>query len=288
MPTPTRASFAPRNWVWETGVSLSGGTWLTSLPLTRLLNFDPQKKARSSGTGLSATKIIVDLGQARTANFFAFMFSNIRESSLIRYTFGNDATFATYEHRSDWLPAYPVTQPFGTRPFGVFSFGGFQAFDESDPRGVGHSYFVGYTYLARYVQIEVDDSGNDDGYVEVGVIYAAQIEEVTIQVRPGFGVEPIEVVIKDRTLGGTLHIDPLYKYDRMTFELQWLASSDMLPTWFEMLKWRGRSKPILVFLRPSDTLNLYRLGMYGVIADPPRILHQGNDYFGAQITMESL
>lgn len=289
MATPTKAFLLPRNWVTDgDAVTFTGGSWELNLPLTRLASVDPRVRAWSTDAANVSTIIEVDLGQERTLNFLAALFTNMSQSAQIRYTIGNDDIFATYEYRSAWLPAYPVTQPFGQGAFGVFSFGGFQAVDANDPRGVGHNHFLGYAYSARYLRIEIDDDTNSDGVLKVGVVFAGYGEELTVQVKDGFNGGIREEVIADRAVSGALHIDPLYKVQTLGFEIWWEPKATAMARWYDMLADRGRSKPVLVFLLPDDELNLSRLGLYGIITEYARLTQMRNSYFGAAISMESL
>lgn len=289
MATPTKAFFVPRNWVVDgTAVTFGGGSWLSTLPLTRLASMDPRVRAWSSDAALASTVIEIDLGQARTLNFLAVLFTNMSESAQVRYTIGDDATFATYEYRSDWLPAYPVTQPFGQGAFGVFSFGGFQELDDSDPRGIGHSHFIGVTYSARYLRVEIDDDTNPDGRLKVGLVAAGFGEELTVQVKDGFNGGVREEAIVDRARSGALLADPLYKVQTLAFEMQWEPKDVALARWFDMFADRGRTRPMLVYLLPDDVLHLYRLGIYGVVSDFVKMTQLRNTFFGAVVAMESV
>jgi hypothetical protein len=75
------------------GGTLSGGSWLASLPLTNLQNRQVQKVARSSNTAVSSTQFQIDLGQARNIGVLALVVHNISVSGRVRVC-GSDAAAA--------------------------------------------------------------------------------------------------------------------------------------------------------------------------------------------------
>lgn len=73
--------------------TLSGGSWLTTLPLTNLQNRQVQKVARSTNAATSSTQFQIDLGQARTIGVVALVVHNISVSGYARIT-GSDSSAA--------------------------------------------------------------------------------------------------------------------------------------------------------------------------------------------------
>lgn len=64
--------------------SLSGGSWLTSLPLTNLQNRQVQKVARSSNANASSTRFDIDLSAPRPVGVLALVVHNISATGKLR------------------------------------------------------------------------------------------------------------------------------------------------------------------------------------------------------------
>lgn len=64
--------------------TLSGGSWLATLPLTNLQNRQVQRVARSSSAAVASTQFQIDLGQARSIGVAALVVHNISVSGLVR------------------------------------------------------------------------------------------------------------------------------------------------------------------------------------------------------------
>ena len=64
--------------------TLSGGSWLSSLPLTNLQNRQVQKVARSANAAAASTRFGIDLGQARAIGAVALVVHNISVSGYVR------------------------------------------------------------------------------------------------------------------------------------------------------------------------------------------------------------
>jgi hypothetical protein len=72
--------------------TLSGGSWLASLPLTNLQNRQVQKVARSTNAAVASTQFQIDLGQARSIGVLGLVVHNISVSGRVRVTGGESAS----------------------------------------------------------------------------------------------------------------------------------------------------------------------------------------------------
>lgn len=86
--------------------TLSGGTWLTSLPLTNMQNRQVQKVARSNGVTNAATQFAIDLGSARAIGVLGLVVHNMSVSAKVRITGAATTTahtnlFTTFESAFD-------------------------------------------------------------------------------------------------------------------------------------------------------------------------------------------
>lgn len=82
------------SWSNRTDAStLSGGSWVATLPLSNLQNRQIQRVARSTNVAVTSTQFQIDLGQARNIGVLALVAHNMAVTSKVRVT-GSDATSA--------------------------------------------------------------------------------------------------------------------------------------------------------------------------------------------------
>jgi hypothetical protein len=80
---------------WQNRVddgTLSGGSWLSALPLANVQNRQVQKVARSTNAAEASTKFDLDLLSAQSIGVFALVVHNISNVGKVRITASNDAT----------------------------------------------------------------------------------------------------------------------------------------------------------------------------------------------------
>jgi hypothetical protein len=80
---------------WQNRVddgTVSGGSWLSSNPLTNVQNRQVQKVARSTNAANSSTKFDLDLLTQQTIGVFALVVHNISSTGKIRISASNDST----------------------------------------------------------------------------------------------------------------------------------------------------------------------------------------------------
>lgn len=133
--------------------TLTGGSW--SIALSKLQDEDIGNVARSSDTTTSSTKIQCDLGSANyTLRALSLHAHNLSSAAQIRFMLGTTAGGSeTYDSTSD--DAYTVTYD-----------NDLDEFQGGDYTSIIH--VLGTGYASRYVTIEIDDTTNSDGYIEIG------------------------------------------------------------------------------------------------------------------------
>lgn len=90
--------------------ALSGGSWLSTLPLTNLQNRQLQKVARSSNATAAATQFSIDVGQARAIGVMSLVNHNISAVGRVKVSAGESAasitnlwtTFASEFNNAAW------------------------------------------------------------------------------------------------------------------------------------------------------------------------------------------
>jgi hypothetical protein len=190
--------------------TLSGGSWVTTLPLANLQQTLMSKIARSTNALATSTVINVDLLAVNV---------NIRLIALVRHNF---STSATYTVKAGTTPgasnvynsgaAQPVWTP-------VFLPGDLEF--EQDPWWLGYaidsdianypaSLWIdcGQNFQARYWTIQITDSGNTAGYVQISRLWMGQLWQSPHSYEYGATTIWEARDVEEQSLGGVLYFDP--------------------------------------------------------------------------------
>lgn len=128
------------------GAALSGGSWSGVLPLANLKNRLLSKVARSTNALAASSLVNIDLGSAKSIKALGAIATNISATgATYRVRGSNDNTFATSLFDTGTVSA--VTQT----PHLIIGI----------PAGI----------VARYWRIEITDTANAAGYVQIGRVF---------------------------------------------------------------------------------------------------------------------
>lgn len=157
--------------------SLSGGSWLTALPLNNVLTNDVQQVARSIDAQFTSTVIWADLGLPSSIDGIMFGPVNLSPGAQWQAKFYSDAAHTVLLHDTGLQTAIGDVIDWADEN---------EWFEWEDPRfwfGIANEQdalpFYAYhictaTVQAQYIVIEIFDSGNGDGYIEIGRLMIAQ------------------------------------------------------------------------------------------------------------------
>lgn len=169
--------------------SFSGGSWSASLPLTNLANKLLSKVARSSNALAASTLIQVDLGATYNVRVISLCAHNITASGTVRIRGFSDSGYTTQVTGADsgTNTAFPA---------------GFTATDVlNNPKN--YTYVFSTYKAARYWKIEITDTGNAAGYLELGRLWLGEANfepAVGVSYGASLGYESRDVI--EETLGG--------------------------------------------------------------------------------------
>lgn len=145
--------------------ALSGGSWSASLPLANLQNKLLKKVARSTDAAAASTKFTVDLGAARPIRAIALLQHNISRLGQVRVRGYSDAGLTILLRDTGTVNAWPA------------------AFTDYDVAIYPHHWiFPIVETAARYWLVEITDTGNPAGYVELGRCWLASAFEPEVPI----------------------------------------------------------------------------------------------------------
>lgn len=244
-------------------VTLSGGAWLAEedYRLANLLSDDMGLVARSHSLALDDTMFDVDLGEARAVFGVALAGGNLSRQAKWRVTAGEDATFAAWDYRSEWMDAFPVVfTPYSIPWEDEHRWDGKRTEEERRlfPQPLADLYET--AVIARYWRIEIDDNEAEqtDGYVEFSRLFIAAGYIPSRDIDFDSEVALVDESVRQTTLGGRDIYD--VRQVRRTATLSWpyLPEDEALSNLFDSQYRQGISKQIFVVWDPDDTVNFAR------------------------------
>lgn len=134
--------------------------------------------------------------------------------------------------------------------------------------------------LMKQYKIELFDSANTDGYVEIGRLFMCPAYQPTRNMNYGesIGYEPNTKILSSPS--GTEYFDAQNNFRVARFQLSFVSTNEAMTNIFEMQRIQGNSEEILYIFDPDDTNNKLRRSFLGrlreltPIEQPYLSLHQ--------------
>lgn len=182
--------------------TFTNGTWSATLPLTNLQNRQLSKVARSTAATTASAKFDCDLGVARAVGMIAIPKHNFTTAALVRVRGASDSGFTSVVYDSGWVAGWPA---------GVTA---------EDVVGMNVSFWLAPASVqtARYWRVEVDDTANSAGYIQMGrlIIAGAYVPAVSPNYGGNTGLES-ETTRTVTDGGGALYdVRPIRRVHRFT------------------------------------------------------------------------
>lgn len=172
-------------------VDASVGSWLAARPASNVLDERLHHVARSTNDDAASTKIEIDLGVARAVRVIAIYLPNISKSGATVRIYAsdtaNDFSGAELIYDSTALAAHPS---------------GIDA-EECEGYKVWFRHITAAVETARYWLIEIVDTSNADGYVDVGqIMICGGLQLTNVGIVPGAKAGFDDDTKRYRTEGG--------------------------------------------------------------------------------------
>jgi len=229
--------------------TLSGGTWLAALPLANLQNRLVQKVARSNGLTLAATKFDYDLNSAsKSTGVVSLVVHNLSVTAKVRITAGAVAGLSSPGYQSAWLDVWPA----GMVPLSLLEWeaDNFWLGTLSESARAGYqSPFIHILPTAqtfRYWRVEIDDTGNPDGYVQIGRLFASPTWTPSINYSLGAVLGYTDPTPIETSLSGAEYFDVRGRAREFGFNLGGLTESEAYDYVLQLQRAAGISGEILI------------------------------------------
>lgn len=219
--------------------TISGGSWSTACPRANMLSRRMYEVARTVDTLTTSTRWTIDWGSATDVRGLALIGHNLSSAATIRRKLGTTSGGAEVSDTGA-LPAW--------------------AFTPRQYSGRAHNVIVlSPAGAARYDTVEINDTTNPDGYIEIAHLFVGPIWTPTYDV--SYGLQDGFVTTDGVTRGptGALHASQMLPLRQTTcvLEASPLAEADEL---HEILRTAGRTELLLYVRDQSDRAATQRYG----------------------------
>jgi hypothetical protein len=238
------------------------GSWSTTLPLINIKTRSLSRKARSTNTANSSTKLRFSLDSERIIGSVAIVNHNMQKDATWRYRVYSDSGYSTLVYDSGTINVWPL-MPFGSYEWEDSRFWDLQLSAEEIALFTKTLTYVPDTVAsAQYYQIEFFDSTNTDGYVELGRIFVGAIYQPEINMSLGASIGDETNTIVDMALSGAEFFDRRTSYRVAKFTLDHLAYNESIING-DIMKISGVDAEVLYIYDDNTALDLHRRAFLG-------------------------
>lgn len=246
----------------DTGTTLSGGSWLVALPLNNLLDRTPTVIARSSNTLLASTQFDMTLTESRVLKSFALVNHNLSLSATWRIKLGTSLG-ASDVYDSGALQVWRMS--FDSDLLEWESNSWWEG--DYDDDYIGHPFaaihLAGSTPSARYLRIEINDTTNPAGYIQIGRLFAGS--GITPIYNMGYGMSDTweNASVAETSIGGSEYFDVRRSNRAVKFTLGTLNQDAEFKYFYEMQRRLGTTGEVLYLPDQTDMTACQMTGFVG-------------------------
>ncbi len=231
--------------------ALSGGSWQAANPLTNLQDARLDVVARSSDALAASTQFDVDLGVARAIRVIALPYHTISSAGTIRIRgyAGAGHTSLVYDSGTNnvWESGLTVENTAGMN--------------------IGYTIVPTADQTARYWLIEITDTGNAAGYVDVGRLILAAGWQPSVNLSIGAKLPLVTKTDMEDTDGGATTFTTRPVRRQTAFEIKYLQEAEALDSAYTMQRIAGASGQIMWVQSPTTTTQMHNLAYLATLEE---------------------
>lgn len=260
------------------GPTISGGSWSASLPAVNVQDRQLQKVARSTDATAANTKLIFDLKTAQSVGLLAVFIPNITKTTTPTVQWkGGTSSGASDVYNPGAVSYWPsgitaddVISPDGTR------------------MNVWHVLVPNAAQSARYWELDIVDTGNADGYVDVARVCICGAFTPSTNIANGDrpGIETATQRLE--TDGGAALYNPKRRRRTHSFSLNELTQAEAFASVRKMQRLLGTSGQLVWVPDPADTTYGYDRNFLGVMRELGPLEGNAQRYNSSWMIVEEL
>ena len=245
--------------------SQSFGSWTAALPVGNLSVASISQVARTLGITTNLTKFESDLGGTRLIYIIGLIAHNMTPNALVRITASNDPLFATTEYQTAWLDVVPVV--WGSGNGGLWGVDGVWTgkYLATDLEGMTKNFWHVPTtpVLARYWRVEMDDTLNSDGYIDIGRLFIGPAWVPMYNFNTGAKLSWEDPSIISPGLDGVNFVEAKTKKRVFKFALSFLGKDEAMAQAFETQRRQGTTGQVVIIPYPDAATHQFRESFLG-------------------------
>jgi hypothetical protein len=247
--------------------ALSGGAWVSGLPLTNLQDRVLGKVARSANVFTSSTQFLADIGPDMPARVIGLVAHTLSLSASVRIRASNDNTFATTLFDSGWQDAWPAVYDTVSLEWQALNWWSGKYLDRQR-QGYTWNYIldIGQSINAEYWLVEIDDTGNPAHFVQLGRLFIGDAWQFTCNMQYGstsLAWEDGSAVQESRS--GAESFDKRAKFRVVRFTTNFMQIDEAMSEAFDIQRQAGITEEVIFMYDPADTLHRLRRQFMGRI-----------------------
>lgn len=223
--------------------TLSGGSW--QAPLVNIQNRRLQAKARSADTTLNNTKFDISLPEGRVIGLVALCAHNFSVDAAVKITIGTTLG-ANDILDSGWQEVWPAM--YSTLALDWEDPNYWTGTLEEEVRAEYPSnfiYILPYKCNASFLRVEVDDTTNSSGYVELGRVFVGKAAKQSKNVAYGAALGWRDDSRIGRNRLGSKNYEEVTKYRIASFTYDSADRTEALESLFELQRISGTTREVI-------------------------------------------
>lgn len=238
--------------------TLSGGSWEAALGLEKLRDPRPKLKARSTDAQLASTQFRMGLITPKTLEGIQLISTNFSQAAQYRISWYSDSGYSDLVDTTGWMAVGESIDWSDTDEWPAWESADFWLGSEAfvDPDNLGRDLRIRFAagILVQYIEVEVDDTSNADGFVEIGHAYVGTAFSPAMNFAPDSNkIARVSNTSMRRTPGGARYFARRGAGQVVTVAWPHLPMAEVLGEIEDIVLIHDIEKPVYVDLDPEDS-----------------------------------
>lgn len=244
--------------------ALSEGVWAATLPLNNLKDRVLSNVARSTNAVLASTKFKIAMTKARPIRVLGLINHNLSVPALVRFRAYDDAAYTTVAYDSGWIKVWDSIYQSTDLEWEADEYW-MGIISEEDRAGYRWNviHVTAQTIYKRYWLVEIDDTTNAAGYVQIGRLFISNGWTPRWNMSYGQSVQYESRDGIEEAYDGTEYFDERAKPRVQRFSLDHMPTDEAMAMALDMQRIAGVTKEVLFLYDPAEKIHFYRRSFLG-------------------------
>ena len=268
--------------------TLSGGSWQATLPLTNLQNRIQAVVARSTDATTGSTQFSIDIGKPRTIDLLALCGHNLSLDATLQVIASELSDFSVLLYDSGATTVWPALFSSESLEWEDGNWWSGQISEElraTYPANVIRRFTQ---IAARYWKVLISDTGNADGFIQLGRLFISPVWSPVVNYDYGAGISWETDTTAERSLGGQDYFDRRAGRRVFRCQLSWLSEKEAYEKAWEFQRTLGTDGEVFVMADPDNVLHETRLSYLGRLRQLSPIEHPYFSYHRTAVEVAEL